>query len=77
MPAATRRILIVAGCLAVAAGAVAAALARRERIAAACAGARDKIAALASRNGAVDAVEQASIASFPASDPPSWGGASL
>lgn len=73
------RILIAAGA---AAAAVAAVLAlatrgRRHRIARACVHARDRVAAIASGNGSPDAVEEASLESFPASDPPSAGGPGL
>lgn len=77
MPSA--RTMIVAGTAvaAVAAGLALATRGRRHRIARACGRARDRVASVASRNGAVDSVEEASLESFPASDPPSSGGPGL
>jgi hypothetical protein len=78
MPAATPRILVFAGALAAAmVGWAVVARGRRRRVIEACRTARDRIAALAQRNGAPDQVEEASLESFPASDPPSFGSAGL
>jgi hypothetical protein len=77
MPAVTPRVLVIAGAVTAIAGWVLAARGRRRRVLEACRKARERVAAIASRNGAPDAVEEASLESFPASDPPSSGSAGL
>jgi hypothetical protein len=77
MPAVRARVLVIAAALAAIAGWAVAARGRRRRVLGACRKARERVAALAARNGAPDGVEEASLESFPASDPPSSGSAGL
>lgn len=77
MPPVTARALVIAGAVTAIAGWALAARGRRRRVLEVCRRARERVAAIASRNGAPDAVEEASLESFPASDPPSSGSAGL